>query len=86
MFVNTARELSAALRTNPELKVLVASGYYDLVTPFFDAEFTLGRHDIRKEQIDYVYFPGGHMMYVNEPSRTRLLDVTRSFIKQQIGN
>lgn len=83
MFINTARDLSEALRINPELKVLVASGYYDLVTPFFDAEYTLSRHDIRDEQVSFTYYGGGHMMYVNEPSRTQLLDDTRAFILQQ---
>lgn len=86
MFVNTARELAKALRMNPAIKVLVASGYYDLVTPFFDAEFTLNRHDISAEQVQYTYYPGGHMMYVNEPSRASLLADTRSFIRQQTGN
>ncbi len=83
MFVNTARDLAEALRINPSLKVMVASGYYDLVTPFFDAEYTLNRHDIRKEQVDYKYYGGGHMMYVNDPSRTQLLEDTRAFIRQQ---
>ena len=85
MFVNTARDLSVALRTNPWLKVMVASGYYDLVTPFFDAEYTLNRHDIRADQIEYTYYGGGHMMYVNEPARLQLLHDTRAFIQQQIG-
>jgi len=83
MFVNTARDLAAALRINPSLKVLMSSGYYDLVTPFFDAEFTLGRHDILAEQVIYKYYEGGHMMYVNEPSRTQLLEDTRAFILEQ---
>ena len=83
MFVNTARDLASALRLNPASKVLVASGYYDLITPFFDAEFTLNRHDIRSDRIIYKYYGGGHMMYVNEPSRTSLLQDTRVFIQQQ---
>ncbi|MDT8409331.1 MAG: hypothetical protein RQ741_07005 [Wenzhouxiangellaceae bacterium] len=84
-YVNTARQLSNAMRTNPALEVLVASGYYDLVTPFFDAEYTLGRHDIDAERIHYRYYDGGHMMYVNEPSRTRLLEDTRAFIEKTLG-
>lgn len=84
-FVNTARDLSTALRLNPRMRVLVASGIYDLVTPFFDAEYTLNRHDINAQQIEYKYYSGGHMMYVNEPSRTRLLEDTRAFILNQIG-
>ena len=79
-YVNTAHDLSEALRVNPSLRVLVASGYYDLVTPFFDAEFTLNRHAIPADRIRYEYYTGGHMMYVNEPSRTRLLEDLRSFI------
>ncbi|MEM7277513.1 MAG: serine carboxypeptidase, partial [Pseudomonadota bacterium] len=84
MPVNTTHDLSAALRVNPSLKVLVASGYYDLVTPFFDAEYTLNRHDIDAERIIYKYYGGGHMMYVNEPSRTQLLEDVREFIRQSL--
>ena len=84
-FVNTARDLSTALRLNPRMRVLVASGIYDLVTPFFDAEYTLNRHDINAAQIEYKYYTGGHMMYVNEPSRTRLLEDTRAFILAQLA-
>lgn len=83
--VNTARDLAAALRLNPSLRVLVASGYYDLVTPFFDAEYTLNRHDIDADRIDYTYYGAGHMMYVNEPSRTQLLNDTREFIRAQLA-
>ena len=83
MFVNTARDLAKALRINPSLRVLVASGYYDLVTPFFDAEYTLNRHDIPADRVDYTYYGGGHMMYVNEPSRGALLEDTRDFIVRQ---
>ncbi len=82
--VNTASDLSAAMRINPELKVLVASGYYDLVTPFFDAEYTLNRHDIQPGRIEYRYYGGGHMMYVNEPSRTQFLSDVRAFILEQM--
>lgn len=82
-YVNTAHDLSEALRINPYLKVFVASGYYDMTTPFFDAEYTLNRHDIRAEQIEYEYYQGGHMMYVNEPSRIQLLEDTRRFIQSQ---
>jgi carboxypeptidase C (cathepsin A) len=82
-YVNTAHNLSEALRINPSLKVFIASGYYDMVTPFFDAEYTLNRHDIRPERLQFEYYEGGHMMYVNEPSRIKLLKDTRRFILQQ---
>lgn len=84
-YVNTAHDLSKVLRINPALKVFVASGYYDLVTPFFDAEYTLNRHGIKADQIQYHYYHGGHMMYVNETARVDLLKDTRAFIQQLIN-
>lgn len=81
--VNTADELAQAMRINPKLNVLVASGYYDLVTPFYDAEYTLNRHDIQPGRVEYKYYGGGHMMYVNEPSRTQFLNDVRDFIQNQ---
>ena len=65
--------------------MLVASGYYDFATPFFDAEYTLNRHDIPADRIDYTYYPAGHMMYVNEPSRLQLLEDVRTFIQAQLS-
>jgi carboxypeptidase C (cathepsin A) len=84
MAVNTAPDLSKALRINPSLKVMVASGYYDLVTPFFDAEFTLNRHDIQPDRVSYYYYDGGHMMYVNEDARIALLKDVRDFMQAQL--
>ncbi|GAB5414883.1 MAG: peptidase S10 [Congregibacter sp.] len=83
-WVNTAHSLVAAFETNPNLKVLVASGYYDLVTPFFDAEYTLNRHGIARGRIQYRYYGGGHMMYVNEEARLELLRDVRAFIRDQL--
>lgn len=84
-WVNTSHNLVRALETNPGLRVLVASGYYDLVTPFFDAEYTLNRYGITPDRIDYRYYGGGHMMYVNEKAREELLRDVRSFMKAQLG-
>ena len=83
-YVTTAGQLSEALRINPQLDVLVASGYYDLVTPFFDAEYTLNRHAINAEQIWYTYYEGGHMMYVNSAAKVELFNDVRRFIEAHI--
>ena len=50
-YVNVARQLSSAMRRNADLKVLVANGYYDFATPFFDAEYTFARHGILKDRV-----------------------------------
>ncbi len=64
----------------------VAPGYYDFATPSFDAEYTLNRHSIGAERVVYKYYGGGHMMYLNEPSRTQLLDDVREFVQAQSGS
>ena len=58
-----------------------ATGYYELITPFFDAEFALSRHDSRAGGLHYRYYGGEHMMYVNELLRIQLLDNVRKFIQ-----
>ena len=83
-WVDTTPALVTALEVNPSLKVLVASGYYDLVTPFFDAEYTLNRYNIPKGRIDYRYYGGGHMMYLNEDARLAFLKDVRGFIQGQL--
>jgi carboxypeptidase C (cathepsin A) len=69
------------MRTNPDLKVLVASGYYDLITPFFDAEYTFSRHGIPFDRVGFSYYEGGHMMYNNEKEFERLAEDIRAFVQ-----
>ena len=79
-YVNVARRLSSALRRNGDLRVMVANGYYDFATPFFDAEFTLSRHGILPDRITMKYYEAGHMMYVHEPDLKKLAADIRSFL------
>jgi carboxypeptidase C (cathepsin A) len=79
-YVNVARDLSRALRRNSGLRVMVASGYFDFATPFFDAEYTFGRHAILPERITMTYYEAGHMMYLHRPSLDRLMADARRFI------
>lgn len=84
-YVNVARDLSRALRRNSGLRVMVASGYFDFATPFFDAEYTFARHAILPERITMTYYEAGHMMYLHRPSLERLMADARSFIRAGSG-
>jgi carboxypeptidase C (cathepsin A) len=79
-YVNTAPDLAWAMSYNPELKVLVASGYYDYATPFFDAEYTLARHGIDMNRVTMTFYEAGHMMYLHHPSREAVAADIRDFI------
>ncbi|MFZ1806140.1 MAG: peptidase S10 [Cyclobacteriaceae bacterium] len=79
-YVNVARKLGDSMRRNKDLKVLVASGYYDLICPFFDAEYTFARNGILKDQVTLTYYEAGHMMYVHEPDLVKLASDIRKFL------
>ncbi|MEZ5042171.1 MAG: peptidase S10 [Saprospiraceae bacterium] len=80
-YVNVSRKLSDVLRQNKDLKVMVANGYYDLVTPFFDAEYTFARHGILQDRIAMKYYEAGHMMYTHQPDLMQLAADIRAFLK-----
>jgi carboxypeptidase C (cathepsin A) len=81
-YVDLSRELSRALRRNSGLRVLVAAGYYDFATPFFDAEYTFANHGILPDRVSWAFFEAGHMMYVHRPSLDALLARMREFIRR----
>jgi carboxypeptidase C (cathepsin A) len=68
---NTGLDLAHALTYNPNLRVLVLNGLYDLATPFFATESMIDHLGLDKElrgHIQMKYYDAGHMMYVHEPS------------------
>lgn len=74
-FLNVAPALRSALTKNPHLRVFLASGYYDLATPYFAADYTMNHLHLdadRRKQITTAYYEAGHMMYVHRPSHEKL--------------
>jgi carboxypeptidase C (cathepsin A) len=80
-YINVVPQLGRVMRHNPRLHVLAACGYYDLATPFFGAENALSQDGLVPERISYTYYEAGHMIFLHEPSRVRLLGNVRSFIE-----
>lgn len=83
MYVKTSRRLANAMRRNEGMKVLVACGYYDMITPFFDAEFTFSRNAIPMDRVKLTYYEGGHMMYNHQPDFEKLAKDIRAFITEK---
>lgn len=79
--VNVGRKLGETMRRNPEMRVLVANGYYDLICPFFDAEYTFARNGIETNKIQMAYYEAGHMMYTHKPDYIMLIRDIREFLK-----
>ncbi|MHC4952826.1 MAG: S10 family peptidase [Planctomycetota bacterium] len=82
-FVNVADRLRSAMTKNRHLRVLLCSGYYDLATPYFAADYTMRHLGLDKSlqgNIRTRYYDAGHMMYIHEPSRKKLgQDITEFY-------
>lgn len=77
-------DLARALVSNPNLRVQVENGYYDLATPFFATEYTMDHLPMQasaRSRIDLKYYDAGHMMYVYEPALTKLKANVAAFIE-----
>ncbi len=74
-FTSTTPELARALRRNPNLRVFVASGRYDLGTPYSATDWSLAQLDVPAEvfgRIQHCYYDAGHMMYTRSADLARL--------------
>ena len=86
-YVNVAPRLVQAMIQNPNLKVFVGNGYYDLATPFFATEFTFNHLNLDpalRGNISMAYYPSGHMMYIQIPSLVQMKKDLDAFINSAI--
>jgi carboxypeptidase C (cathepsin A) len=81
--VNVMPDLAAAMAQNPDMKVMLNSGYYDLATPYYSAVYVmhhLPMPDALQKNISYGFYPAGHKVYVNLDSLHMLHDNVAKFI------
>src|ERR1035437_9835311 len=80
-----AADLASAMRKNPHLKVFSANGYFDLATPFFETEYDLSHMDLDptlRGNVQFGYYPSGHMIYLNIEALHQLKDDLAGFIEK----
>ncbi len=83
--LNVMPDLAVAMKVNPDLKIMVTGGYYDLATPYFEGWYEMHHlpvPDSLQSNIEYHYYPSGHMVYANEASLKALHDDTAAFIRK----
>jgi carboxypeptidase C (cathepsin A) len=82
-YVNVGDSLRRAMHANPHMRVYVASGYYDLGTPYAAGDYTLSHLGLRehlRKNVHVSYFESGHMMYIHRPSRARMAAELKAFV------
>lgn len=79
---DTSIDLADTMRQNPRMKLLSVNGYYDLATPFYGADYEIGHMALEPRvaaNVRYVYYPSGHMVYIDPVSARRLKADLASF-------
>jgi carboxypeptidase C (cathepsin A) len=76
-------DLRRVMALDSRLKVLVAHGLSDLVTPYFATRLLLDQSMAvgAPERIVFLGLPGGHMFYAEESSRAAFRDAARKMIE-----
>ncbi|HEX7341720.1 MAG TPA: peptidase S10 [Rhodanobacteraceae bacterium] len=83
--LNVMPDLAMAMKTDPNLKVMLNGGYYDLATPFFTAVYEMKHLPIPnslQKNISYHWYQSGHMVYAHVPALKKLHDNVVRFIDQ----
>ena len=70
------------------MKIFVASGYYDMATPYYATEYTLAAMNLEpalRKNITTNYYEAGHMMYIEKTSLRKLKEDAARFIQSSLN-
>jgi carboxypeptidase C (cathepsin A) len=86
-YPDTSDALRLAFVKNQYMKLFVASGYYDLATPFFATHYTLNHMNLDPQQLGRIslgFYDAGHMMYIKSDSLTKLKKDVSAFLNSAL--
>ena len=81
---NVMPDLAYRMKLNPKMKVMLAGGYYDLATPYFEGIYEMHHLPMPKSlqsNISYHYYEAGHMIYIREDILKQFHSDVANFIK-----
>lgn len=84
---NTGDRLRSAMAKNPNLHLLVQSGYYDGACDYFMAKYNIWHFDPSgklSNRVDWKGYRSGHMMYLRKPDLGEGNEHIREFILKSI--
>ncbi|HTM58006.1 MAG TPA: hypothetical protein VL123_06290 [Candidatus Udaeobacter sp.] len=87
-FPNVSGSLRSAFAKNPDMKLFVASGHYDLATPYFATRYTLdhlGLEPAERGRITTREYEAGHMMYIDAGELQKLKRDVSQFIQAALA-
>ncbi|HEV8018556.1 MAG TPA: hypothetical protein VGP32_08365 [Steroidobacteraceae bacterium] len=82
---NVMPDLANAMKLNPNLKVQLNAGYFDLATPFYQGIYEMHHLPIPQNlqaNIEFRFYESGHMVYAKDASLRQLHDNVADFIRR----
>jgi carboxypeptidase C (cathepsin A) len=82
-FPDVSGSLREAFAKNPDMKLFVASGHFDLATPYFATKYTLdhlGLEPAERARVTTREYEAGHMMYIDAAELSKLKQDVSEFI------
>jgi len=73
--------LAASMRRNPELRVMFATGYYDMACTIGGARYLAHHGGYPIERVEINEYASGHMVYLGEEPAQQFAEDVRAFIK-----
>ena len=73
------------MKYNPNLRILLNAGYFDLATPFYEGIYEMNHLQIParlQANIESGFYQSGHMVYAHEASLKELHDNVAAFIRK----
>src|SRR5262245_49641584 len=83
-YTDVSGSLRSAFAKNPDMKLFIASGHYDLATPYFATAYTLDHLGLEPAELARVTtreYEAGHMMYIDEAELAKLKKDVSTFIR-----
>lgn len=87
-YSDTSGSLRDAFAKNPYLHLFVASGYYDLATPYYATLYTphhMALDPKVRDQIMMEEYPVGHMVYLEQGALHKLQKDVETFVKRAVS-
>ena len=81
---NVMPDLAWAMKYNPNLKVQLNAGYFDLATPFYEGIYEMRQLPMPAKlqtNIEYKFYQSGHMVYAHEAALKELHENVAAFIR-----
>ena len=82
-FIDVSHTLRDAMAVNEHLRVFIACGRYDLIPPYFAAQYTTSHMWLgtQKANISMKNYRAGHMIYTHKDSLKKLYQDVKEFYR-----